>query len=105
MFSGGLLTKTKTNRVAQKLRRSAPVLLAFAIWFARLAGSDGKSELPGMPPVMDANDIYSETRAGKLSPAAKGFPDLVYVPNSGSNTVDVIDPRTFHIVNHFKVGR
>jgi YVTN family beta-propeller protein len=58
-----------------------------------------------MPPVMDANDIYSETRPGKLSPAAKGFPDLVYVPNSGSNTVDVIDPHTFHIVNHFKVGR
>ena len=30
---------------------------------------------------------------------------MVYVPNSGSNTVDVIDPRTFRVVNHFKVGR
>jgi len=61
--------------------------------------------LPGMPPVTDPNDIYSETRAGHLSPAVKGFPDLVYVPNSGSATVDVIDPHTFKIVNHFKVGR
>ncbi len=61
--------------------------------------------LPGMPPVTDPNDIYSETHAGKLSPAVRGFPDLVYVPNSGSNTVDVIDPRTFRIVNHFKVRR
>jgi YVTN family beta-propeller protein len=58
-----------------------------------------------MPPVVDPNDIYSETQAGKLSPAVKGFPELVYVPNSGSNTVDVIDPRTFRVVNHFKVGR
>jgi len=61
--------------------------------------------LTGMPPVVDPNDIYSETRAGKLSPAVRGFPELVYVPNSGSNTVDVIDPRTFRVVNHFKVGR
>jgi YVTN family beta-propeller protein len=57
-----------------------------------------------MPPVVDPNDIYSETRAGNLNPAVQRFPDLVYVPNSGSNTVDVIDPHTFRIVNHFKVG-
>jgi DNA-binding beta-propeller fold protein YncE len=29
----------------------------------------------------------------------------VYVPNSGSDTVDVIDPSTFEIVEHFVVGR
>ena len=28
----------------------------------------------------------------------------VYVPNSDSNTVDVIDPHTFKIVDHFAVG-
>jgi len=61
--------------------------------------------LPGMPPVVDPNDIYSETRVGKLSPTVKGFPELVYVPNSGSNSVDVIDPHTFRVVNHFQVGR
>jgi DNA-binding beta-propeller fold protein YncE len=58
-----------------------------------------------MPAVVDSNDIYSETHAGKLNPTVRNFPDLVYVPNSGSNTVDVIDPRTFRIVNHFKVRR
>ena len=57
-----------------------------------------------MPPVIDPNNIYSETRAGNLSPAVRGFPSLVYVPNSGSDTVDVIDPLTYKIVNHFKVG-
>lgn len=58
-----------------------------------------------MPPVVNPNDIYSETQAGKLSPVVRSFPDLIYVPNSDSNTVDVIDPRTFRIVNHFRVGR
>lgn len=58
-----------------------------------------------MPPVLDPANLYSETRPGNFSPAVKGFPDLVYVPNSASNTVDVIDPHTFKIVNHFSVGR
>jgi len=58
-----------------------------------------------MPPVLDPNNIYSETHAGKLSPTVRNFPDLVYVPNSDSNTVDVIDPHTFRIVDHFKVKR
>ena len=58
-----------------------------------------------MPPVLNPDDVYSETRPGKLSPAVKGFPDLIYVPNSGSDTVDVIDPHTYKIIDHFKVGR
>ncbi len=58
-----------------------------------------------MPPVVDPSDIYSETHAGKLSPVVAKFPDLVYVPNSDSNSVDVIDPRTYRIIDHFKVRR
>ena len=69
------------------------------------AGSSAREPLPGMPPVLDANDIYSETRPGKLSPVVRDFPRRVYVPNSGSNTVDVIDPETYKIVDHFRVGK
>jgi YVTN family beta-propeller protein len=94
-----------TNR-NRRSRRSWPGLLAISICATAAFGATSRlGPLPGMPPVIDPHDIYSETRAGKLSPAVKGFPDLVYVPNSGSNTVDVIDPHTFQIVNHFKVGR
>jgi YVTN family beta-propeller protein len=70
-----------------------------------LANGMAREPLPGMPPVLDAKDIYSETRAGKLSPVVRGFPRRVYVPNSGSNTVDVIDPETYQIVDHFRVGK
>jgi YVTN family beta-propeller protein len=39
-----------------------------------------------------------------LSAVARTARPLVYVPNSDSNTVDVIDPRTFKVVEHFAVG-
>jgi YVTN family beta-propeller protein len=61
--------------------------------------------LPGMPPVVNAKDIYAADHAGRLSPVVEKFPSLVYVPNTGSASVDVIDPKTFQIVHHFKVGR
>jgi YVTN family beta-propeller protein len=61
--------------------------------------------LPGMPPVLDPHDVYSETRVGKLSPVVQGFASRVYVPNSGSNTVAVIDPLTYKIIDYFPVGR
>src|SRR5262249_12743951 len=57
------------------------------------------------PPSVEIRDVYAAARAGNLSPAVRGFPDRVYVPNSGRNTVDVIDPHTFAIVDHFTVGR
>ena len=61
--------------------------------------------LPGMPPVLDPHDIYSADRPGDLSPAVKGDPSRVYVPNSAGNSVDVIDPATYKIIRHFRVGR
>lgn len=61
--------------------------------------------LPGMMPVIDAADIYSEDYAGKLSPVVRNFPARVYVPNTESNTVSVIDPATYKVVDTFPVGR
>ena len=61
--------------------------------------------LPGMPPVTNPNDIYSYDRANELSPTVAKFISRVYVPNTESNTVDVIDPTTYKVVDHFRVGR
>jgi YVTN family beta-propeller protein len=58
-----------------------------------------------MPPVTDASDIYAADHAGHLSAAVRGVPPRIYVPNSGSNTVDVIDPKTYKVIDHFNVGR
>jgi len=64
-----------------------------------------EAPLPGMPPVLDPTDIYAADRPGQLSAVVKDFPSRVYVPNTESNTVDVIDPATYKVVDHFKVGR
>jgi len=49
-------------------------------------------------------DVYAADAAGALRGAARLARQLVYVPNSDSNTVDVIDPRTYRIVRRFAVG-
>jgi DNA-binding beta-propeller fold protein YncE len=48
--------------------------------------------------------IYAHDRAGMLSPRVRHDPARIYVPNSGSNTVDIVDQRTGRIVDHFAVG-
>ena len=60
--------------------------------------------VPGMPGVPDPKNLYSETIAGKLSPAVAGHLERVYVPNHGDNTVWVIDPATLRVVDRFRVG-
>ncbi len=59
----------------------------------------------GMPAVINSNDLYSETRSGKLSPAVINDLERIYVPNLRSNTVTVINPNSMKVVDRFKVGR
>jgi len=50
-------------------------------------------------------DIYAADRPNDLAPAVANVRPLVYVPNSMSNTVDVIDPATFRVIRQFATGR
>ena len=47
-------------------------------------------------------NVYAADRT--LSPVVRNDLQRIYVPNSKSNTVDVIDPRTYKIVDHFATG-
>jgi YVTN family beta-propeller protein len=60
--------------------------------------------LPGMPAVPDARNLYSETAAGKISPALVDDLVRIYVPNLRSNDVYVVDPQAMKVVDRFKVG-
>ncbi|MEV4248336.1 hypothetical protein AB0J63_33590 [Streptosporangium canum] len=60
---------------------------------------------PGAAPRTPPMDVYAHDRPGMLSPAVAEFPERVYVPNSESDTVTVIDPRTYRVLRTFKVGR
>ena len=57
-----------------------------------------------VPPLLDPGNVYAADGRGHLSPATAGALPRVYVPNSGAGTVDVIDPATYAVVDHFAVG-
>ncbi|HUP76523.1 MAG TPA: YncE family protein [Acidimicrobiales bacterium] len=61
--------------------------------------------IPGMPPVIDDNNIYTEQGVNKLSDTVKGHKPLVYVPNNRSDSVVVIDPATFKVLRTVLVGK
>ena len=92
-----------------------PVLVASALalifgatcWWAAAQTSSVAAivTVPGMPDVIDPANLYSETVAGKLSPAVTGALPRVYVPNRRSNTVSVIDPESLLVVDTLRVGR
>jgi DNA-binding beta-propeller fold protein YncE len=49
-------------------------------------------------------NVYAAAGAGMLSSVVRNDPARVYVPNSQSNTVDVISQRTGKVIRHFDVG-
>ena len=57
-----------------------------------------------IPPLLSRRDVYAAGRPGRLSPVARRALPRVYVPNSESNTVDVISQKSFTVVDHFAVG-
>jgi YVTN family beta-propeller protein len=57
-----------------------------------------------VPKLLDPHNVYAADRPGNLTGAARTALQRIYVPNSQSDTVDVIDPKTFKIVDHFAVG-
>jgi DNA-binding beta-propeller fold protein YncE len=69
------------------------------------AGGSVEVPMPGrVPPPLSRTNVYAADRPGLLSPVVRHDPALVYVPNTRSNTVDVISQRTFKVIDHFAVG-
>jgi DNA-binding beta-propeller fold protein YncE len=72
---------------------------------ARVTRAAGRPLRPGhIPPLLSRRNVYAAGRPGLLASEARRALARVYVPNSLSNTVDVIDQRTARIVGHFATG-
>jgi YVTN family beta-propeller protein len=76
----------------------------FCLCAGRLLATVEIGQLPGMPPLIDPTNLYSEATAGRLGPATEGALPRVYVPNLESNDVYVIDPALLKVVDRFAVG-
>jgi YVTN family beta-propeller protein len=83
---------------------AAPCLAADTATPSKSGGGRAVETVPGMPPVVDPSNLYSETAAGRLSTAVAGALPRVYVPNRRSGDVYVIDATTLKVVDRFKVG-
>ncbi|MBZ5788679.1 YncE family protein [Burkholderia contaminans] len=96
-------------RLARHIRFPRPAIVIAAV----LAGfgahgaiaASAVAAVPGMPPVIHPDNLYSEAQAGRMSAAVSGALPRIYVPNLRSNDVYVIDPATYKVVDRFAVGR
>jgi YVTN family beta-propeller protein len=77
---------------------------------SRVAGGSAKSSTTSstssatISPDDIAGDVYAHTRVVDLAAAVRGIAPRVYVPNSEAGSVDVIDPATLQVIDHFNVG-
>src|SRR5207249_6807084 len=92
LLVGGRTTSGPTSSLLELSR--APAQVAGA---APVRGAT--SHLP-----TSSTNVYAYDQPTMLAPAARSALPRIYVPNSRSGTVDVIDPRTYKVVEHFVVG-
>ena len=102
---------TKRVRTAGKLLepRSDAGLVRHGAGLWLLGGHNTGGALSGISEIdagvaSKALNVYAHDAAGDLSPVARQARALVYVPNSQSDTVDVIDQATMKVIDHFAVG-
>jgi YVTN family beta-propeller protein len=108
---------SKDVRVAGQLLapRSDAALVASGNGLLLLGGHNASGTLSGVSKIVATTqpvtttstgptNVYAHDSAGALSAVARTARQLVYVPNSESDTVDVIDQHTMKIVGHFAVG-
>ncbi|WP_179257770.1 YncE family protein [Burkholderia sp. AU6039] len=95
-------------RFRRHLRFSRPAIVivaALAVGARGAIAAAAVATVPGMPPVLHPDNLYSEAQAGRMSAAVAGALPRIYVPNLRSNDVYVIDPATYQVVDRFAVGR
>jgi YVTN family beta-propeller protein len=76
-----------------------------AIVFALVHRLSRPRPLPGMPPIVHRENLYSEAGAGRFSPVTAGLKPRVYVPDVKSGDVYVIDPSKLRVIARFAAGR
>jgi YVTN family beta-propeller protein len=97
--------QTSIRRVADRLcQRSWFAALSIVVG-AVVCGKARERDNSAAGNVARANvNIYAHTRAEDLSPTASAAKPLVYVPNSLSASVSIIDPTTYQVIRTISTG-
>jgi YVTN family beta-propeller protein len=94
-----------SHRIKAQASVAGPASHPPATWQVAGPIADLSTPLAGMPPVADPANIYADAGANMLSPAVRGAPYRIYVPNSGGSSVTVIDPATRRVIATYPSGR
>jgi hypothetical protein len=88
-----LTCKRILQYIVLTLGAGTAIVLALSLYTSATAAESARNSpaptintVPGMLPVSDPNNLYSETQAGKLSPAVNSALPRIYVPNRQSNS-------------------
>src|SRR6266481_590968 len=116
------LVRSRVVRIASAvvfvLAIVSPAAVVFAVvWTAptvtQPAGAASNVEPARLLPAPDVQqaplpvgplNVYANTMSGVVPCPLCELPPRVYVPNSTAGTVDVIDPLTFKVIDHYAVG-
>lgn len=93
----------KFDRFGRLALRAGTVLAGLCV--TAVAAAQTVHTVPGMPPVSNPSNMYSQAGFNMFSPAVAGALPRIYVPNLRSDDVYVIDPATFKVIGKFPVGR
>lgn len=97
---------SRTRCVPRLATLASAALAGLGLSAAALAAPQAAVKtVAGMPAVVNPSNMYSEAHAGNFSPAVKGALERIYVPNLRSDTVSVIDPATYKVIDTLPVGR
>jgi YVTN family beta-propeller protein len=96
------------NAGSLSIPRSDGALVSVDGGLVLIGGKSGAATLKTVSALVRENpapglNVYADAE-GALSPEAAKARSLVYVPNSLSDTVSVIDPSTYSVIDQFRVG-
>jgi len=98
----GALTALLLGGCSPAQDRSGPVADASA---TPSASGSTRSGTPSAATSAPVRNVYAANAAGALTGAARTARPMVYVPNTLSDSVQLIDPATYKVVDRFSTGR
>ena len=98
----GALTALLLGGCSSAQDRSGPVADASATASAPASTRAGTPSAATSAPM---RNVYAANAAGALTGAARTARPMVYVPNTLSDSVQLIDPATYKVVDRFSTGR
>jgi YVTN family beta-propeller protein len=99
------ITMTPRPQRFSRIAARVGIALAGACGASFALAAQPVATVAGMPRVVNPANMYSEAGTNRFSPAVAGALTRIYVPNLRGDSVTVIDPATYKVVDTFRVGR